>query len=418
MVRSYARPWAFDSAGRPQKTWYEVDQNGDLIQHVEPADNALYPILADPTDTAVAGGTAAAIAAGGDPAVIAVSAAALAATDSGGIEDDQDRAQMQLLDPFGDHGDPGQGPRERPAPGQHTDFGQTAPMLYGGQLDNMLIERRNDDGSVTYLRRDTDQTGTTTERPVDHLEISEEGPVYYFDDGTATNGAGDTVEKIDGVYWVIKPVSDRTTEMTALINGKTVRVTQTRLPNGNLMVTGPGYWRRIYDFDGNLLSEQQLDPGRVVADSSTNRFILSAVLTRGIGPAARGGMALWRLLRKGKEKPSVKTGLRGGRSGRGASERHRSIVEKGAEGGSKGVEVVTRGAGTVRKSGDAFLDIIQKIGGRPAGPLTTGQRVPEAPRVLPGGPPHIEGGSLLVFGAVLLTLLLNWIKGLIPHGGK
>ncbi|MCF8610085.1 hypothetical protein L5G28_07900 [Gordonia sp. HY285] len=48
-VRQIARPWAFDAAGRPQKTWYTVDENGDLIQHVEPADNALYPILADPT---------------------------------------------------------------------------------------------------------------------------------------------------------------------------------------------------------------------------------------------------------------------------------------------------------------------------------------------------------------------------------
>lgn len=49
-IRSVARPWAYDSAGRPQKTWYTVADNGDLIQHVAPADNALYPILADPTD--------------------------------------------------------------------------------------------------------------------------------------------------------------------------------------------------------------------------------------------------------------------------------------------------------------------------------------------------------------------------------
>ncbi|MBB4133645.1 hypothetical protein [Gordonia humi] len=48
VVRQIARPWAFDAAGRPQKTWYTVDENGDLIQHVEPAENALYPILADP----------------------------------------------------------------------------------------------------------------------------------------------------------------------------------------------------------------------------------------------------------------------------------------------------------------------------------------------------------------------------------
>ncbi|QTI69860.1 hypothetical protein [Gordonia polyisoprenivorans] len=47
-VSQIAKPWAFDAAGRPQKTWYTVDENGDLVQHVEPAPNALYPILADP----------------------------------------------------------------------------------------------------------------------------------------------------------------------------------------------------------------------------------------------------------------------------------------------------------------------------------------------------------------------------------
>ncbi len=52
-VRQVARPWAFDAAGRPQKTWYTVDENGDLIQHVEPAENALFPILADPTSVGV-----------------------------------------------------------------------------------------------------------------------------------------------------------------------------------------------------------------------------------------------------------------------------------------------------------------------------------------------------------------------------
>jgi hypothetical protein len=49
-IRQVARPWAFDAAGRPQKTWYTVDENGDLIQHVEPAENALFPIVADPLD--------------------------------------------------------------------------------------------------------------------------------------------------------------------------------------------------------------------------------------------------------------------------------------------------------------------------------------------------------------------------------
>ncbi|GAC85338.1 hypothetical protein GP2_033_00730 [Gordonia paraffinivorans NBRC 108238] len=52
-VQHVAHPWAFDSAGRPQKTWYVVDANCDLIQHVEPADDAMYPILADPTSVGI-----------------------------------------------------------------------------------------------------------------------------------------------------------------------------------------------------------------------------------------------------------------------------------------------------------------------------------------------------------------------------
>ncbi|WP_232715352.1 hypothetical protein [Gordonia metallireducens] len=50
-VSHVARPWAFDSRGQPQKTSYTGDENGDLIQHVEPAADARYPILADPTQT-------------------------------------------------------------------------------------------------------------------------------------------------------------------------------------------------------------------------------------------------------------------------------------------------------------------------------------------------------------------------------
>ncbi|MDT0223842.1 hypothetical protein [Gordonia sp. AC31] len=47
-IQQVARPWAFDAAGQPQTTWYTVDDNGDLIQHVQPAADARYPILADP----------------------------------------------------------------------------------------------------------------------------------------------------------------------------------------------------------------------------------------------------------------------------------------------------------------------------------------------------------------------------------
>lgn len=50
-VREVARPWAFDSVGRPQHTWYTAEADGNLVQHVRPDDDAVYPILADPTET-------------------------------------------------------------------------------------------------------------------------------------------------------------------------------------------------------------------------------------------------------------------------------------------------------------------------------------------------------------------------------
>ncbi|MGZ8178049.1 hypothetical protein ACXVUM_08950 [Williamsia sp. SKLECPSW1] len=47
-VSHIAKPWAYDSLGQPQRTWYTVDDNGNLVQHVGAELNALYPILADP----------------------------------------------------------------------------------------------------------------------------------------------------------------------------------------------------------------------------------------------------------------------------------------------------------------------------------------------------------------------------------
>lgn len=44
-----AEPWAYDAAGRPVRTWYEVGADGTtLIQHVEPEPGNVFPILADP----------------------------------------------------------------------------------------------------------------------------------------------------------------------------------------------------------------------------------------------------------------------------------------------------------------------------------------------------------------------------------
>src|SRR5699024_1807552 len=49
VVATVAPPWAFDAQGRPVRTWYTVSQDGQaLIQHVEPGEDAIFPIIADP----------------------------------------------------------------------------------------------------------------------------------------------------------------------------------------------------------------------------------------------------------------------------------------------------------------------------------------------------------------------------------
>ena len=51
VVRQIAPPWAFDSRGIPQPTWFTIDpETGNLVQHVAPLEGALYPIIADPKD--------------------------------------------------------------------------------------------------------------------------------------------------------------------------------------------------------------------------------------------------------------------------------------------------------------------------------------------------------------------------------
>lgn len=56
VVRQVDRPWAFDAAGRPVATHYEVDpDSGDLVQVVEPSDDAVYPIVADPKTSEIPG---------------------------------------------------------------------------------------------------------------------------------------------------------------------------------------------------------------------------------------------------------------------------------------------------------------------------------------------------------------------------
>ncbi|RAV31868.1 hypothetical protein DLJ54_06045, partial [Corynebacterium heidelbergense] len=56
VVRRVGRPWAFDATGRAVPTHYEVDPvTGEVVQRVEPDASAVYPIVADPDESAVGG---------------------------------------------------------------------------------------------------------------------------------------------------------------------------------------------------------------------------------------------------------------------------------------------------------------------------------------------------------------------------
>src|SRR5699024_10756043 len=53
-VTRITAPWAYDALGRPVDTWYTVSPDGtELVQHIEPDPDAVYPILADPEEIGV-----------------------------------------------------------------------------------------------------------------------------------------------------------------------------------------------------------------------------------------------------------------------------------------------------------------------------------------------------------------------------
>ncbi|WCT05916.1 polymorphic toxin type 24 domain-containing protein [Rhodococcus qingshengii] len=54
-VTHYDAPWAYDATGKPVPTEYEIDGN-ELVQHVYPEHDSLFPILADPSWSGVLDG--------------------------------------------------------------------------------------------------------------------------------------------------------------------------------------------------------------------------------------------------------------------------------------------------------------------------------------------------------------------------
>ncbi|MFT4085737.1 MAG: hypothetical protein QM658_01050 [Gordonia sp. (in: high G+C Gram-positive bacteria)] len=215
-VRRVARPWAFDSAGRPQKTWYEVGDNGDLIQHVEPAENALYPILADPTDEQIAAGAIGGAYAGPVGAAAALAAPKPVADTSGASQDWAGAAAEQQGDevlqnspdlatqqpspapapdatdnsgttsvlPFGVKTQPVPKGAIREVPGQNVPWTDVVLGAMGAEPPaGRLYERQGPDGNTEYFRREANPDGTTTDVPVVSTESQDDGVVYRFGDG-------------------------------------------------------------------------------------------------------------------------------------------------------------------------------------------------------------------------------------------
>ncbi|MFT4087259.1 MAG: hypothetical protein QM658_08870 [Gordonia sp. (in: high G+C Gram-positive bacteria)] len=177
LLRRVARPWAYDRTGKPQKTWYEVGHNGDLIQHISPTANALFPILADPTDEEIA---AAQLAASMTPAGPAVAAAAAATAQA-----QNEPTPTQLPPAYPDSGLPA-GPQT---------FGGPEPA--GPQLSDSpgTWEYKKKHGlpyTVTQTDPDTGAVYTETGDGKGHIDIKQ-GPAvaaaddpgpYWNEDGT------------------------------------------------------------------------------------------------------------------------------------------------------------------------------------------------------------------------------------------
>ncbi|UDL82016.1 hypothetical protein [Corynebacterium uberis] len=55
VVSQVDAPWAYDALGRPVETYYTVDPDGRLVQHVDPGHETVFPVIADPDRKDVGG---------------------------------------------------------------------------------------------------------------------------------------------------------------------------------------------------------------------------------------------------------------------------------------------------------------------------------------------------------------------------
>ena len=198
-VRHYAPPWALDSLGRPQRTWYEVDENGDLVQHVEPADDALYPILADPWENAAPPMT--------EEEQIATFKGMPSPNQPAQLTPEESKGQaLTGLVPRSDEpalfgneqlpqgtllaegavqpqpATPGAG-ELRTAPGQGTGVSGLSEQT-GIPVPGTVMERGLGNGETELIRVDTNPEGENTERRVVETDNVDGQDIYTFEDGS------------------------------------------------------------------------------------------------------------------------------------------------------------------------------------------------------------------------------------------
>ncbi|MFE0750389.1 hypothetical protein [Gordonia sp. NPDC058843] len=226
-VQQVARPWAFDATGQAQETWYTVDDNGDLVQHVEPAADARYPILADPPgDGAPPSNPVHLKPQPGDPGFI------------GPVTPEQQqqaRAEQAKETPPANDGlsdlltagitdqtpatEPETSPTQgaEPAPGQQLGYDDWVANNYLGQDVGVVNVRNGTDGQPEYYRSNPD--GNEIIATTAHTAPNG-GVIYGFEDGTViATDIGDgvsalvevhpdetiRVKQADGLSYDIKP---------------------------------------------------------------------------------------------------------------------------------------------------------------------------------------------------------------------
>ncbi|WP_420038847.1 hypothetical protein [Gordonia sp. MP11Mi] len=299
---------------------------------------------------------------------------------------------------------------DAPAAGQSMTYTEWLQYTNNQRLDGRVHERVAEDGTRSYYDLSRGPNGEQIERPVTGFGTAlENETVYNFGDGTGKTGTGQpAVQDTNGNWWVFdRPSPSADTVRRAVIDGRTVTVT-----TGKPQSDG-SYWETInagtivqrhISKNGEVLSENTLDPGMVVGDSSLSEAILSVAIPGGwIG---RAGKLAWSLLRKNPEakKPPRQGTAPRPNAKKGSTERHTSIHETRPEYGTSLPEVLGRGTGGGKKALDQASNISTRLTNK-GSPHTT-QPVP-GPSMTPMPQPGYQYGDIIVGGAIIFAGLVK-----------